>query len=179
MRLFSFLHRWYRDESGLAAVESALIFPVLLMMLLGTFDMGNAILANQKAIRASQVVADLITRNVNVDDGIIDEVIEAGRLAFDPLATGSYGVDIVSVGFDDDADPEIIWRETENMTPMGDVEARVASVADANSGVVVVAVEYQFDPIFVGFVMDTIAMQEVAFAKGRQSSVVCHEDLPC
>ncbi|MEZ5919361.1 MAG: hypothetical protein R3D66_05490 [Alphaproteobacteria bacterium] len=46
---------------------------------------GNAILANQKAIRSSQVVADLITRARSVNSTDIDEAVEAGRLAFEPL----------------------------------------------------------------------------------------------
>ena len=52
---------WKQDD-GLAAIEAALVFPLLLTMLMGTFDLGNAILANTKVVRASQVVADLVTR---------------------------------------------------------------------------------------------------------------------
>ena len=173
--MISFFRSWLKDEDGMAAVEAALVFPVLLTLLLGTFDLGNGILANQKAIRASQVVADLITRNSTVDDAMVTDSIKAGELAFDPLDTSKFGVDIISVRFDEDGDPLIEWRETQNMTPLNNVEGRVASLADDNSGVVVVAVEYLFEPVFAGFVVNNIPMQEIAFAKGRKSSVVGKE----
>jgi len=88
---------YWRDESGLAAAESAMIFPILLTLLLGTFDLGNAILANQKSIRASQIVADLVTRSSTVDDTDINEAIEAGRLALNPFSTEGFGVDVIRI----------------------------------------------------------------------------------
>ncbi|MEZ5814160.1 MAG: TadE/TadG family type IV pilus assembly protein [Alphaproteobacteria bacterium] len=164
--------KWYRSDEGLAAVEAAMIFPVLLTLLLGTFDVGNAILANQKAIRASQVTADLIARSSSVDDAAINEAVEAGELALQPMDTMTYGVDVVSVSFDDDANVVIEWRETRNMTPIADVEARVADLAEAGEGVLVVSVEYDFEPVFAGFVVDTIPMREIAFSRGRQGAVI-------
>lgn len=171
-RFTSLLKKWSRKEDGVAAVEAALVFPLLLTLLLGTFDIGNGILANQKAIRASQVTADLVTRDSTIDDAGIDEAIEAGKLAFQPLSSDSFGVDIVSISFDDDANAVIEWRETRGMTPLPDVLTRVVDLAEAGNGVMVVAVEYEFEPIFAGFVIDAIPMQEIAFSRGRKSAVV-------
>lgn len=172
MFLFDTLKRWWKDETGLAGVEAAMIFPVMLFLLLGVQDVGSAILTNQKAIRASQVVADLIARQNIVNTSDISEAIEAGRLAFEPLDSTSFGVDIVSVSFDDQSDPTIEWRETVNMTEISDVETRVASLAAPGEGVVMVAVQYEFEPMFAGFVIDAFRMQEVGFSRGRSSPVV-------
>lgn len=163
---------WFSAEDGVAAVEAALVFPILLVLLLGVFDMGNGILANQKAIRASQVTADLISRNRSVDAAMIDSAIEAGRLAFEPLSSATFGVDIVSIRFDENANAEIVWRETRNMIPNADVLNDVAALAEVDSGVLVVAVDYDFEPLFAGFIIDRIPMEEVAFARGRKSAVI-------
>lgn len=175
LRMRFFVSRWLGSEDATAAVEAALVFPILLTLLLGTFDMGNGILANQKTIRASQVVADLITRERSVDTNDINEAVEAGRLAFETMSSDTYGVDIVSIRFDDDADPEIVWRETRDMSPVADVLTNVASLAEAGNGVVVVTVEYLFEPIFAGFIVDEMPMQETAFTRGRRSAVVNRE----
>lgn len=164
--------RWREECEAVAAVEAALVFPLLLTLLLGTFDMGNGILANQKTIRASQVVADLITRSRSVSMADVNEAIQGGELAFAPLAAESFGVDIVSIRFDEDATAEIVWRETRNMTANLNVLTDVASLAEENGGVVVVSVQYIFEPIFAGFVIDQMTMQEVAFARGRKTAVV-------
>lgn len=167
-----FLKNWFRDEEGMAAVESALIFPILLTLLLGVFDLGNGILANQKTIRASQVTADLITRNRSVDDAAIDDAIEAGRLAYEPMDSTSFGIDVVSISFDDEANAQIVWRETRNMAPMSNVLEDVAALAEPGNGVLVVGVQYDFEPVFAGFVVNTIEMEERAFSRGRKSAVV-------
>jgi len=168
----SLFKRWLRSEDGMAAVEAAMVFPILLTLLLGTYDLGNAVLANQKTIRASQVVADLITRNSSVDTAMINDSIDAGELALEPFPTASFGVDIVSISFDDAGAASIDWRETQNMTPLADVLTRVAALSESGDGVLVVATEYDFEPIFAGFLINTISMQEVAFARGRKGATI-------
>lgn len=172
LRFKTLLKRWKEEESALAAVEAALIFPIMLTLLIGVFDVGNAILANQKTIRASQVVADLIARQNVVSEGDIDEAIEAGRLAFEPIDSSSYGVDIVSIRFDEDANSEIVWRETRNMSPVSDPLGAVEAVEAPDEGVVMVSVQYGYEPLFVGFVFDAFDMQERAFSRGRSTPVV-------
>lgn len=163
---------WWRSCEGIAATEAAMIFPLMLVLLVGTFDLGNAILSNQKTIRASQVAADLVTRGRNIDTTGLNEAIEAARLAYEPLSSASFGVDIVSIRFDAQGDAEIVWRETRNMAPVSDVMTRVAGMSDPGNGVVMVAINYDFEPVFAGFIVDTILMQEIAFARGRKSPVV-------
>ncbi|MGN7439168.1 MAG: TadE/TadG family type IV pilus assembly protein [Alcanivorax sp.] len=166
------IKRWKDEEHGLAAIEAAMIFPIMLMLLVGVFDAGNAILANQKTIRASQVVADLITRQNIVSDADINEAIEAGKLAFEPIDSSSYGVDIISIRFDEDANSEIVWRETRNMPPVSNPLSDVSAVQSANEGVVMVSVAYNYEPLFAGFVMTAFGMEERAFSRGRSTPVV-------
>lgn len=173
-KLFS---QWQRAQEGVAATEAAFVFPILCILLLGTYDMGNAVVTNNKIIRASQITADLLTRAPNVTNTDIDEAIEAGELALQPYDTTSYGVDVVSVRFDEDAEPIIEWRETRNMTASPTILETVLPLAEANNGVVVVTIQYQYDPLFAGFSMgefsiNDMPMQERAFARGRKTAVV-------
>ncbi len=174
--IYGFIRRWYKEESGLAGTEAAMIFPVMLILFLGLYDVGNAILANQKTVRASQVVADLIARQKVVSSSDVNEAVQAGALAFEPLDTSSYGIDIVSIRFDEDtAAPEIVWRDTRNMSPVSDVMDRVDPLKLAGEGVIFVAVTYSFEPVFSGFVVNTFDMMEVGFSRGRNSPVVNHQ----
>lgn len=174
----SFWMLWLKEEKAIAAMEAAFVFPILLTLLLGVFDLGNAVLANQKVIRASQVVADLITRDRIVSAGDIDEAVMAGSLAIVPFDAGSYGVDIVSIRFVENDEMDVVWRETRNMTGIANLNERTAALAEDGNGVMVVTVEYLFEPLFSGFVVDHILMQETAFTRGRRSAVVCKEGAP-
>jgi len=172
---YSLIKRWMCEREALAATEAAMIFPIMLAIFVGVFDVGNGILANQKTVRASQVVADLIARNNVVSDNDVAEAIEAGRLAFEPMNSSAYGVDVISMRFDEMGVPEIVWRETVNMTPIADPIGSVAMLQTPNEGVVMVAVEFEYEPIFARHIISTFDMQEIAFSRGRRSPVVSRE----
>jgi Flp pilus assembly protein TadG len=49
-----------RDQSGLAAVEFALIFPIMLLLFLGSFETTNLVLAYMKLEASAETAADLV-----------------------------------------------------------------------------------------------------------------------
>jgi Flp pilus assembly protein TadG len=168
-----------QDQSGLAAVEFAMIFPMMIMLLLGTVELGNGILANQKVIASSQIVADLLARTEEVTDDQLSEAKRAGRMALAPFSTGDIGFDIVSFRFDpDNADagtepqPVIVWRDTDNMEAIADLEERVMPLALADEGAIVVFVEFPYEPPFGTSIVGHIDMLESTFTRGRKSAVV-------
>lgn len=164
--------RWMQDEGGVAAIEAGLLFPVMLTLVLGMVDIGNAILSNQKTIAASQISADLIARKETVSSADIEDAIEAARLALEPFPTTTFGIDVVSVRFDEDGAPQVVWRVTRNMTPNDNAVSSTVNIGEAGEGVVIVSVVFRYDPVFSGFVIDEIPMMEVAFVRGRKSPVV-------
>lgn len=166
--------KWLKSEKAFVAVEASFIFPILFTMLVGINDLGNGILASQKTIRSSQVLADLVTRDRTISMTDVEEAIMAAELALQPLPTGAelFGVDVVSVEFDMNSQPQIVWRETRNMTPVPDILDDLESLAEPNTGIIIAVSRYVYTPWAVGFVIDEIIMQEKAFARGRKSSVV-------
>ena len=150
------LMRWIREEKAVAATEAALLFPVMISLLMGVYDIGNGIVVNQKALSASQVMADLIARNQAVDMDMLSDIVIAGRLAMEPIAPENLGYDIASVQFDDDENPVVQWRLTNNMAPNEDAVTSTELIADAGEGVVIVSVAYTYTPFFSHFIVDSI-----------------------
>lgn len=176
-KIRTFIQKCSRDESGTALVEAVLIFPTLLVMLFGIYDVGHAITANHKLITASQVVADLVTRGRTVTTAELDDAIEAARLALQPYATdqGDFGVDIVSVQFNADDEPVQLWRETRGMDEQGNLIEKTTGLGTEGEGAVAVTVLYDYEPTFGNFVIEGFRMRETAFARGRRSSTVTRE----
>lgn len=169
----SFVRSGYlKDSSGVAAIEAALYFPILILLLLGMLDLGYGILASQKTIRASQVVSDLVARVNDLDSDGINDVIEAGRLALSPFPTDSFAVDIASIYYDENDSPEVCWRETVNMSPNSDIPANDDGLGADGDAAIAVTVRYDYEPRFSSHVIDTISMQEVAYSRGRRTTIV-------
>lgn len=178
------LVRYWTEEKANALAETAILFPVFLTLLMGVYDLGQGIIINQKSITASQVIADLIARNREVDMSTLNDITRAGEMAIDPFplernGTRIFGYDIVSVLFDEDGDPDIQWRVTEDMLPNDDPLLTVVNVLElTNEGLVIVTTEYTYTPYFAEFVTDEIVMREVSFLRGRGSSLVSCDDCP-
>lgn len=170
--------RYATEEKGNALTETVILFPILTILLIGCYDLGQGIYMNQKTIASSQIIGDLIARNRSVDMDTVEDIIRAGELAFEPYPITTFGYDIISVQFDEDGDPVVLWRITENMPPNNAALASADGLVAEGDGLVIVSVRYIYDPFFTNFVVSEINMEEVAFFKGRRSATVTCADCP-
>jgi Flp pilus assembly protein TadG len=172
------IERWRKGESGVAIMEAAIIFPVLFLMLFGVYDVGHAITTNHKMITASNVIADLMTRGQYVNDSEIDQAIEAGRLAMSPyvLNRDDMMVYIASVRFDNNDNPVVVWDQSFGGIPDDDEAVdRARGLGTSGEGVMVVSLVFDYRPTFGNAVLERFRMREIAYARGRRSSVVERE----
>ena len=162
--------------NGVAAMESAFIFPVLIILMLGIIDIGQATLINTKVITASQMASDLLTRENQLSSSDISEAQAAARAALEPYnANGQFGIDIVGILYDEESAPEVDWRVTSNMTASENIASRAGGLGQENDGVIIVTVEYRYTPRFSSFVTGQRIITETAFARGRDSAYVGYE----
>ena len=164
---------WRQNEDGVAIVETALVFPVMLTMFVGIVDVGEALLVNKKLITSTQIISDLLARDEIVEDADINDAIAAGEHSLFPNSLASFGVDIVGIRFDDDSgDPVEAWRETRDMSEDSDVVDNASGLGDPGEGVLAVTVVYTYTPIFSGFAVGTVNMRETAYVRGRKTPMV-------
>jgi len=166
--------RWLSEAKAVAAMESALIFPILMTLLFGVVDVGTGVMINTKVNTATQLAADLLARQNMADNDDIQEARLAAEAALMPYFEASnFGIDIAGIQFDgEEAIPTERWRDTVGMN------ANTSAVGDADGlgledeGVVIVTVQYTYTPRFGEFITGDMVMREVAFVKGRDSSFV-------
>lgn len=166
------LQNYWRDESGVALIEAAMLIPVMLVLLMGVYDVGNGVILNQRTISASQIAADLVSRDFTVTSAQITEATEAAELSFEPFENDSFGIDIVSTEFDEDQRPVVIWRRTQNMPPNEQAVDSIEGLGEEGDGMIIVTVRYTYVPKFAQLFLQPFDMEEVAFTRGRRSPVV-------
>src|SRR5689334_12046452 len=94
------LTRWAREQKATALTESVILFPVMISLLMGCYDLGQGISVNQKTIGSAQIIADLVARNRSVDMTVMQDIVQAGEMAIEPYSTLPFGYDIASIEFD-------------------------------------------------------------------------------
>ena len=157
-------------------LEFALLFPVLLTMIVGVFDVGRALTINQKVISAAQIMADLITRNQSISSGDLQDIVLAGQMALDPYDREPSGYDIVSFRFNNRGNPVELWRVTDNMPENDDADDLSTGLGGEGEGVVAVSVAYTYTPFFSNLLRGDIVMREMAILRGRRSATVTCAD---
>jgi Flp pilus assembly protein TadG len=166
------IKKWGVADDGVALLEAAMLFPPMITLLLGVYDLGNGIILSQKTVTSSQIAADLIsrTRTMNTED--LNDIIAGSKLAFEPYKSTDFAIDVVSVEFDNNKMPEILWRETQNMPPNDAAVSSVNGMADDGEGMIIVTVQYRYVPQFAKFFTGPMDFSEVAFTRGRRSATV-------
>ncbi len=137
--------RWLRDERGAAAVEFALVLPVVLMMLFGIIEFGRAWNVRQTLTDAARegarvaAVGNGIVATATLKQQVQDVVIAAAVNA---------RLDPAKLTFD---------------------EAALATIGSGTGNPVSVVVFYQYNPLFGSWVLPSAALQM------RTSSVMRNE----
>lgn len=106
--------RKFRDcQSGLAAMEFALIMPALTLLLFGSVGMFDQFQAKQRAAQAADNVSDLLARSVVMNSAEVENVFDAAVLTLGKFADDAE-VELVVVGYvyDEDEDEWVVhWSE--------------------------------------------------------------------
>lgn len=170
------IYKLTKNTDGLAATESAFILPLLFILLLGLFDLGQALVIDQKLTAATYTAADLITRKSFINDEDLDNAVGGAQLVIDPYNRAPFGVDIVGIEFDEDDNPTTLWRHTVNMTANPNLPDSADGLGVEGEGVVAVSAAYRYTPLFSQLITGDVNMTETTYMRGRRTSLVRYEE---
>lgn len=97
----------------MAAVEFALVLPMLILFALGTAEIGRAALLDMKVRHAATAVADLAARDESLSTAALDDIFSAAGQIVRPFGFGPSAVVIVSaVGKDTGTAAKVAWQRS-------------------------------------------------------------------
>ncbi|WP_209015248.1 TadE/TadG family type IV pilus assembly protein [Roseibium limicola] len=103
------LARLNTDARGVAAVEFALILPILLLLLVGMAEFTTALNQKQKVSQTARSVADLVAQADIVSSSDMQDVMYAAQQIMQPYTDETLDVIVASVSFDEDGDVTVDW----------------------------------------------------------------------
>lgn len=103
--------RFCSDRSGIAAVEFALIVPVLLIMYFMTLEASQAIETSKKVSRIGSMVADLVTQQQSVNKAQLDAIMQIGNSTLQPYNRSTPKIIITAIEVTNDTTPkvQVVW----------------------------------------------------------------------
>lgn len=171
-----------RDRRGVAAVEFALIAPLMIALYFGLAELTMGLMAERRASHLASTLADLVAQDAQTDRATLDQVLSAGAPIMEPFPATSSELKIVisSVVADEDGDVSVAWsRATSGATARtkgASVDGLPEDLLANNEGLIMAEVEYKHTPV-IGYVIDeTMTFRERFYLRPRQAAQVACTD---
>jgi Flp pilus assembly protein TadG len=155
MRFASFLRlrpfrRFAARTDGVAAIEFAFILPVMLVMLVGAAEIGEAVSIYRKITITARTVTDLATQYSTIYNTDMTNILGASSTVIAPFSSTTLIVTVSQVAIDAHGNGTISWSNSLNGTArsVGSSVTVPSSLATANSYLILGEVTYVYQPQF-------------------------------
>ncbi|UWU28249.1 pilus assembly protein [Rhizobium sp. WSM1274] len=182
-RLVLMARRLIRDRKGAGAIEFAILFPVLIMLYIGAFEITIGLSVSKRVTRAAGTVADLITQQQSVTKSALAQMPSVATAIFVPYNSTALTLKITGITIDASANAKVLWSWAKDGTVPYAKNSTVSNVpADmktANSFLVRTELSipytmFLFAPNFMPDGMRTITISRSYFYRQRQG-----DSIPC
>lgn len=179
------LTKFLKNIRGVAAVEFALLAPILLLLFLGGFELSRYILLYQKVSKTASSMSDLISRSPNVTEAYISSTFNAVEHLFSPYYDQSQIKVIITSVMNDGTNDFVNWQRcgggtlvaTSGLGEVGDV----ASLPDGfelegDEDTIIAEVFFDFVPIIAPDVVGPDVLYKIRFTKPRLGALITIDD---
>lgn len=175
-RLFRPFNRLAGDESGVSAMEFALILPLMLTLYIGGNEFGHALTLKRKITHVTSTIADLVTQSRTITATDMENILDAAAAIMEPYDSDDLQMKVSLIKIDAANDATIVWSVARNDTALtAGAEVEVPDNVDtANTYVVTSEVHLEHSPT-IGYVLTgPIDLWDQFYLRPRQGAMVSY-----
>jgi len=172
--LFTRWRRAVKDNRGLAALEFALLLPVIISIYFGTGEVTALLTVDRKVTKAASSVGDLVAQAQTLNDAEIADIFQATASILMPFPNTGLQVRITSVLADNNNLTTVGWSDGFNMSPLanGAPVSVPTGLTDPNTSVVMVEVAYTYTSVVGQFVTGGVTMNDTFYLRPRDTAAI-------
>lgn len=131
------------DERGVSAIEFVLIFPILVGMLAGTVDIGQALTVSRKMNQVVSTLGDMTSQQTAWTATDIDAIIAGTATIIEPFSKSDLKIDLTILDVDGSLNAKVNWARGYNKTALAKNAASPVTIPTniAQNGVQLIAVK--------------------------------------
>jgi Flp pilus assembly protein TadG len=164
------------NTSGIAAIEFAMILPIMLVLFFGTVEISNGVAVYRKVTLMAHTLADLTSQSQEVQSTTdLPNFFAASTGVMMPYSSTPISQNIAEIWVNASGQARVQWSYPTVVTP-GTVVTIPANLAVANTYVIYSTVSYLYTPA-VGYVMSTagVTLSDFAYTRPRQFACVLYD----
>jgi Flp pilus assembly protein TadG len=177
------------DRSGNAAVEFAVIVPVMLTMFFGTVEFSNGVAVDRKVTLVARALSDLVSQSPNTtSDTELENIFAASSAILSPYSATPIQPIVSEIYVNASKVAKIQWSKSATLSMVSGAPKAVLKNSTRNKGDTVVLppgldipdtylifseIDYKYVPA-VGYVMNKlgVTLHDVTYTRPRQSRCV-------
>lgn len=167
-----------RDRRGVAALEFAMIAPVMIVMFFGIAELGQGLIAERRVSHATSALGDLAAQGQSIGASSADDMFAASTDIMAPLPANPLKLRVSSVTGDSKGKPKVDWSYVSagsGLSAYGDCTSPptlpAGLVTAAGETVILSEAQYQFTSP-VGYILPSgIAFTRSSYLRPRYGQV--------
>lgn len=139
--------RFARHQSGVAAIEMALIFPVMLVLFVGMIDLTSLLSDNRRVSYSAGVVADVVTRlQASTTPAEVGDALEAAEIVMNAARARPARIEVHNYRLDS-GNAVLRWSHDNGVGPNCTHTSPAPSLMSQDNDVIVAVVCVEHTPI--------------------------------
>ena len=168
------MRRFARDSRGVAAVEFALIAPVMILLYCGVAEVGQAIIADSRTSHVASAVGDLVAQTDTVSTGDLSDIFSIGATIMSPYPPSALQMRVTSVTANAAGQPLVDWSRGYGgyaTLPVGSA-ATVPITLAAGDSVIMAQSQYQYTSVIRYLLPNALTYKAAFYLRPRRSNQV-------
>jgi Flp pilus assembly protein TadG len=139
------IRKFLRAESGISAVEFALIAPLMAMIYFGCIELSLMMTLDRKVTGATAALGDLTSRSSTITNNDLTDIFEATRMVMQPNDMTGARIRVSSL-YEDSGQVKVAWSDGCNMTPFSDDQVMTIpnNLIPTDGTIILAEIEYDY-----------------------------------
>jgi Flp pilus assembly protein TadG len=159
---------------AVAAVEFAVLLPLLLLILFGTIEVGTAIVIKGKLRAAASTVAEIANQYTTIQNSDMTAILGAAAAIITPYPISNASVVMSEISVNSQGKATVTWSDALNGTARttGSTITVPSGIAIANTVLLLGEVSYLYTPAFGKAMIGTMTLNENLYAMPRSGAAI-------
>jgi Flp pilus assembly protein TadG len=166
------LRRFARANKGLAALEFAILAPVMVLLLFGSVELVDMLSVNSRVQNVASALSDVVSRETEVDDAELAGIWSAADVLIFPDDPSTMRARITSISIVSSTTARVVWSEGRGgMAPLAandTVTLPSSSMMIPGTSVIHAEVEYPYSSPLGLLTAGEVTMTHDAYRRSRQ-----------
>lgn len=170
------------NNSGVAAIEFAMIIPLMAMMLVGTNEFSAGVAVDRKVTLMARTLSDLTSQNTSVTDTQFTNFFNASKAIMTPYASTPVEGTITELYVNPTTmKARVQWSTGAHALSEGDIVDIPDALKIAGTYLILSEVKYKYVPSIAWFInkVDGITLSDISYTRPRQGLCVMYNTTVC